>query len=329
MSSTMTTATLPSPASPRKTYSQDWPAYNAAQTSEKDVFMSLLADLCAGVPQAEYTFGRPRLPMADMVYTAALKVYSGFSARRFDGDVREAHRKGYIDIAPSFSSVNRYIADPALAPIITELIEESAAPLAAVEPHIAVDSSGFSTCRFDRWFDHKWGKEKSKRQWLKAHIAVGVQTNIVTAVEVTPSNANDSPMLPGLLDRTAQRFTIAEVSADKAYPSEANLRHIEGYGARPYIPFKSNATGQRSPRLRRLYAFFVLHEAEFNAHYHKRSKAETVFSMVKGKFGDSVKAKSEAGQVNEVLLKFLCHNLVVLGQTMQDLQIAPVVYARN
>ena len=180
--------------------------------------MSLLADLCAGVPQAEYTFGRPRLPMADMVYTGALKVYSGFSARRFDSDVREAHRKGYIDIAPSFSSVNRYIADPALAPIITELIEESAAPLAAVESHIAVDSSGFSTCRFDRWFDHKWGKEKSKRQWLKAHIAVGVHTNIVTAVEVTPSNANDSPMLPGLLDRTAQRFTIAEVSADKAYP---------------------------------------------------------------------------------------------------------------
>ena len=32
------------------TYGQDWAAYNAAQTFEKDTFMVLLADLCAGVP---------------------------------------------------------------------------------------------------------------------------------------------------------------------------------------------------------------------------------------------------------------------------------------
>ena len=30
---------------PRKTHPQDWPAYNAAQTSEKNAFMVLLADL--------------------------------------------------------------------------------------------------------------------------------------------------------------------------------------------------------------------------------------------------------------------------------------------
>ena len=40
---------------PRKTYPQDWPAYNAAQTSEKDTFMVLLADLCANIPQPEYS----------------------------------------------------------------------------------------------------------------------------------------------------------------------------------------------------------------------------------------------------------------------------------
>ena len=48
---------------PRKTYPQDWPAYNAAQTSQKDAFMVLLADLCAGVPQPLQHMGRPRLPL--------------------------------------------------------------------------------------------------------------------------------------------------------------------------------------------------------------------------------------------------------------------------
>ena len=70
---------------------------------------------------------------------------------------------------------------------------------------------------------------------------------------------------------------------------------------------------------RRLYARFILNEVAFKAHYHKRSNVETTFSMVKGKFGDSILAKSDTGQVNEVLLKFLCHNLCVLIQEMHEL----------
>src|SRR5205823_3405862 len=35
---------------PRKTYKQDWPNYNKAQTREKNHVRGLLADLCAGLP---------------------------------------------------------------------------------------------------------------------------------------------------------------------------------------------------------------------------------------------------------------------------------------
>ena len=258
-----------------------------------------------------------------MVYTATTKVYSGFSARRFDCDVRDAYSQGFINATPSFTAVNRAIQDPDLTPIITDLIERSAAPLSIVESQFAADSSGFSTCRFDRWYDAKWGKEKSQRHWLKAHIIVGTQTNIVTAVEITSSNLHDSPVLPRLLDSTARRFTMAEVSADKAYLSDSNLRLIEGHGAYPYIPFKSNTTGQGSPMWTRLHAYFTLNQADFNAHYHRRSNVETTFSMVKGKFGDSVRAKSETGQVNEILLKFLCHNICVLIRSIHELGVTP------
>ena len=307
----------------KATYDQDWAAYNAAQTSEKDTFMVLLADLCAGVPQLEHTLGRPRLPLGDMVYTGAMKVYTGFSARRFDSDVRQAHRQGFIDTPPSFNSVNRYIADPGLTPIIKGLVERSAEPLSIVESTFAADSTGFSTCRFDRWYDHKWGRPKSQRKWLKAHVMAGTNTNVVTSVEITPSNVNDSPMLPRLLDNTAERFTVAEVSADKAYLSEANLRHIESHGAQPFVPFKSNSTGRGSPMWKRLYAYFILNEEAWSEHYHRRSNVETVFAMVKGKFGDSVRSKSDAGQANEILLKLLCHNLCVLVKSMHQFGIVP------
>ncbi len=36
---------------------------------------------------------------------------------------------------------------------------------------------------------------------------------------------------------------MEEVSADKSYLTDANLRRIEEHGARPFVPFKSNTTG--------------------------------------------------------------------------------------
>src|SRR5262245_35124837 len=33
----------------KRTYPQDWRAYNAAQTNEKERFLKLLADLCSGI----------------------------------------------------------------------------------------------------------------------------------------------------------------------------------------------------------------------------------------------------------------------------------------
>jgi hypothetical protein len=40
--------------------------------------------------------------------------------------VRQAFRQGFISAAPTFSTVNRYIANQDLTPVITDLIERSA-----------------------------------------------------------------------------------------------------------------------------------------------------------------------------------------------------------
>jgi hypothetical protein len=53
-------------------------------------------------------------------------------------------------------------------------------------------------------------------------------------------------------------------------------------------------------------------ERLFRAPYHQRSNVETAFSMIKAKFGDSLRSKAEIGQFNEVLCKVIAHNLCVL-----------------
>ena len=115
---------------------------------------------------------------------------------------------------------------------------------------------------------------------------------------------------PPLFESTADRFNIvgADIEADKGYLSDTNLRAITEAGAHPFVPFKSNTTGKGSPLWERLYAQFILNRELWDSRYHVRSQSESVFSSVKAKSGDAVRSKSETGQTNEVLLKFLCHN---------------------
>jgi transposase len=307
------------------TYSQNWPAYNKAQCNEKDIFQKLLNDLCQLIPQPDYEFGRPTLPLSDMVFSSGLKVYSTFSLRRFESDMRHANEHGYVDKVCSYSSVSNYMRKTELIPILQDLIKASSLPLASVETDFAVDSSGFSTSRFARYFSFKHGRDMKYKIWLKAHIGVGVKTNIVTGVEITEESENDSPQFKSLVGKTAENFTIHEVSADKAYSSKKNLEVVESIGGTAFIPFKSNVTGKQrgSTVWAKMYHYFLYNKEEFLEHYHKRSNVETTFHMIKSKFRDNLRSKDKVAQINELLLKILCHNICVLIQETFELGIDP------
>src|SRR5689334_2449457 len=216
---TTTTVTESVRVTKRVTYKQDWTAYNTAQTNEKHLFQSFLYDLCNLIVEPPQDMGRPRLMYRDMVFAGAFKGYCGISARRFATDLSEAQVKGHVSKAAHFNSVNQYLNNPALTPLLHQLIAHSALPLKALETDFAVDSSGFSTCQYVRWFDAKYGKEVDVHDWLKVHLMTGVRTHIVTGVEITGRHDHDSQQLPPLVEKTAKRFTIDKVSADKAYSS--------------------------------------------------------------------------------------------------------------
>lgn len=314
----------------RVTYRQEWPAYNRAQCEEKERVQLLLRGLCDGIVQPPQTNGRPRLPLADVVYGATMKVYGGMSGRRSTSDARACEERGLVGKAPSYNSIFRYLESAELAALLKILVHESAAPLRAVETTFATDSTGFATSTYARWFDEKYGAEKRCQRWIKLHAQVGTVTNVIASVEATESGVGDSVMLaPLLASSVARGFKVRELSADKAYLSNENLTAIEAAGAVPYVPFKVNSrpTG-RSDAWRRLWHMFEARNDEFLAHYHQRSNVESTFSMVKRKFGAAVRAKSFPAQVNEVLLKCLCHNLSVLVHAIHELGIEPAFWSR-
>jgi transposase len=307
----------------RKTYPQNWSAYNAAQTNEKVQFQILLHELCKGIKEPPAKHGRRPLSFADCIFSIAFKVYSTVSGRRFMCDLREAQRCGYIRKAPNYNSIFRYFENPTFSPILHELIHQCSLPLRGVEVDFVADSSGFATKRFYRWFDHRNDLVRKSHSWVKAHIMSGVTTNIVTAIVIRDQHASDAEQLADLVNKTASSFSIEEVSADLAYSSQINLELIAAHGAIPYIPFKSNTTGSGGGIWQQFYHYFKLNEKEFNDHYHKRSNVETTFHMIKAKFGDHVRSKTPIAQTNEVLAKVLCHNICCGIQAFYEQDIEP------
>ncbi len=116
----------------------------------------------------------------------------------------------------------------------------------------------------------------------------------------------------------------------RRYSSKAIAQAVADRGATPFIPFREIPTGRvfdpnmpvpaaTAAAWDRMYHLFALQRETFLAHYHARSNVEATFSMIKRKFGESLKSKSFEGQVNEVLCKVICHNIVVVISAIHEL----------
>jgi len=312
----------------KKTYKQpEWGIYNLAQTEEKRRFLTLLHDLCRDLPNPPQSgAGRKRSDMSDMVFTAVYKVYSTFSARRFATDLDDAFESGFLTRRINGMMAWQFLESKLLTPVLEQLITVSSLPLKAIETEFAVDSSGFSTSRFVRWFDEKYGATRTGREWVKCHLACGVKTHVVTAVKILDKDAADCPQFKPLVNGTAKNFTIKEVSADKAYLSAENVDAVFGHGGTPFIAFKSNSTGGAGGLFEKMFHYYSMNRDEFMSRYHKRSNVESVFSMVKAKFRDHVRSKTDVAQKNETLCKLLCHNLCCLIMSQLELGIETVFW---
>lgn len=315
-------------AKQKKTYKQDWTAYNQAQTSEKAIFQELLSTLCRGIGEPSQTNGRPRNALEDVLFTCAFKVYSTFSGRRFTTDLKEAQNKGFILELPHYNSMFRYFGNKTLTPYLQMLIEESSLPLSALETTFSIDASGLSTTNCFTWFYAKHTEPRliEKKDWLKIHCCVGNLTNIVTAVVVTEKYDHDTNYFEPLVEQTVEHFTMEEVSADAAYLSKDNFQVAVNNNAYPYIAWKSNSKESDKPNnelWNKMYHYYALNKEKFLDRYHQRSNSETCFSMIKAKFSGILRSRTRTAQINEALCKILCHNICCLIQSIFEFGIKP------
>lgn len=312
----------------RPTYQEDWPRYNAAQRNEKHHFRYLLRDLVALVEGPVHQSGRRPYFNSGRIFGLVYKVYTGFSLRRFDTDLREAKNAGFTSAAPSTSSLARYMDNQTLTPVLHDLVLCSALPMHVYETRFAIDATGFSSSQFARWFTEKWGqvKEHQSRDWAKLHLICGTGTGIITCAEISDWRDHDNQYFEPLVAETAGHFDVLHVAADKAYISRNNMQFVDGLGATLYAPFKSNVVPPRfndNSAWARMLRLFLTDYDRWAQDYHVRSIAETVISTMKRLFGDKMDSRNTVAQANEILCRVIAHNLIVIIHQMYERDLVP------
>jgi len=203
--------------------------------------------------------------------------------------------------APDHITIWRRLASERAAPVVP--------PRKAI---VAVDSTGFSTTVRSEWLRDKWRKH---RGFVKAHVAIDVNTLDVLAVVVTDDTVHDAEAFTELVQQVLDHgIVIKRVLADGAYDSRTNFDLLRAHDIEAGIKVRKNASMKRlghtvaRPMAVREHRFLGQWLWERRYAYSLRWMIEYVFSAVKRTLGGEVRSRDRDLMFLEVQNKFWTWN---------------------
>lgn len=173
---------------------------------------------------------------------------------------------------------------------------------------VAVDSSGFGLKTSSKWFDIRIKRKSEKKDYIKLHIIIDVDTGIILHSTITDWKGADSKEFKRLIKDLPR---IRKAAGDKAYSSRANCQAVADKGGKPFLCFKANATAKAKghPAWQISFRAYTDNQDEWMAEYHIRSIVEAVFSSIKRCFGPDIKSIKGWLKRRELAIKVLAYNI--------------------
>ena len=190
----------------------------------------------------------------------------------------------------------------------------------------ALDSTGLDCGHASRYYIRR--RNGSAKHWqtvaysryAKLEAAFDCRTHLMIGVLASRGPRVDTDRFVPLLDATLSNVGVNAALADAGYDSEANHVHArQAKGVRSFIPAKIGRPTSKPPSGRHRRRM----KQRLNKHYGKygqRWQAESGFSMFKRRIGSVINARSYWTQCEELLLKAITFNVMLISVFIGFLQ---------
>ncbi len=285
--------------------------YNRVNRDLDRLFMSHLADLLGDMelPWNPDSRGDPHPPHS-VIGALVLKIYFDVGYDGIEAKLRgmkEFFCKTFdVDRVPTHSVIHRGMKKTSTK-FLRKLLEKTILEVEE-DRRAAVDSSGFATRSSSKWYDIRIGEENEKKDYLKLHVLVDVDSGQILDVRMTKSEKHDSPVGKAMLRRA---WGIESVSGDNAYFSRGACTIVASKNAKPYFAPSQNATAKSKghPAYREMMKELEENPEEWKGAYHVRSFVESAFASIKERFGRALLSIKKRFRKRELLLKAICYNI--------------------
>jgi hypothetical protein len=214
------------------------------------------------------------------------------------------HYFGFDESVPHFTTLQKFFARiPSY--VWTFLLSKTYELFMGDIANVAIDASGYKLLHASQHYEHRIGLPHRRKRYMKHFISIDSDKQAIIVSEDWRSYVNDTKRFKPIAKKTRKVIRIENLTADKGSDSESNHRFAHKLGANSVIPLRyktslSKTKGFYRRKLRRNFPENI---------YHQRSKVETINSVEKRKFGDSLRSKLLKMQRREMKVVDVVYNI--------------------
>lgn len=182
-----------------------------------------------------------------------------------------------------------------------------------------IDSTGLSHGQSSYYYTKR---AKLRRKFVQISVAADMKRQIICSIKIRHRRRHDSVDFAPLLQRAGKLVPIGTVVADRGYDSEQNHVATASLGI-PRTIIRPKFETLSVYKTRGFHRKQMKRDFDWES-YHQRSKAETIFSVIKRMLGEYVMSRCIITQNREVMYRIIAYNCYRI--TRNNLVILDVFY---